>query len=91
MKPHRSATTVPLLFFLALLGGCTSLGAPSFDLFGAYFPAWVFCALIGIIGGIIARVVFLVTRVADALPYQLPVCTAIALIVALSVWLLGFR
>jgi hypothetical protein len=24
------------------LGGCSAGGAPSFDLFGAFFPAWLF-------------------------------------------------
>jgi hypothetical protein len=30
--------------------------APSFELFGAFFPAWMLCALIGIIGAAGTRV-----------------------------------
>lgn len=76
---------------MALLSRCTSGGAPSFELFGAYFPAWMFCGVIGIIGALIARAIFVATSVAEALPHQLTLCTGIGLIVALGVWLLFFR
>ena len=76
---------------MTLLSRYASLGAPSFELFGAYFPAWMFCALVGIIAGVIARMIFLLSGTADVLPHQLTVCTSIGLIVALLVWLLFFR
>lgn len=70
--------------------GCSGRSAPSFDLFGAFFPAWLLCGVIGIVGAIVARVVFVSTGVANTLPYQLAVCTAIGVITALLVWLVGF-
>jgi YtcA family len=73
------------------LGGCTPAGAPSFELFGAFFPAWMLCATIGIVAGILARAVFVATRLTDVLPYQLVVCTAIGAIFAISVSLLVFE
>jgi hypothetical protein len=71
------------------LGGC-SMGAPSFALFGAFFPAWLLCGTLGIIGAGTARAVFVASGVSQILPYQLFVCAAVGLIVALFVWLIGF-
>ena len=72
------------------LGGCSTGGAPSFDLFGAFFPAWLLCGILGIAGAVAARVAFVGSGVANTLPYQLAVCTAIGVITALLFWLVGF-
>lgn len=72
------------------LGGCSTGGAPSFDLFGAFFPAWLLCGMVGIAGAVAARVAFVGSGVANTLPYQLAVCTAIGVITALLFWLVGF-
>ena len=77
---------VPIVFVVLLalpLGGC---GAPSYDLFGAYFPAWMFCALIGIVSALAARAVFVTKGLSSEIPYQLGVCTAIGVIVAIVAW-----
>jgi hypothetical protein len=71
------------------LGGC-SPGAPSFVLFGAFFPAWMLCGTLGIIGAGMARAAFVASGLSDVLPYQLFVCSAVGVIVALLVWLVGF-
>jgi hypothetical protein len=72
------------------LGGCSTGGAPSFTLFGAFFPAWLLCGIVGIVGAVVARVAFVGSGLANALPYQLAVCTAIGVITGLLVWLIGF-
>jgi 4-amino-4-deoxy-L-arabinose transferase-like glycosyltransferase len=79
-----------LLPALLSLGGCGAAGTPSYDLFGAFFPAWLLCGTVGIAGAAAARVVFVSTGVANTLPYQLAVCTAVGVITALVVWLVGF-
>jgi hypothetical protein len=71
-------------------GGSIAKGAPSFTLFGAFFPAWMFCALIGIIGAIAARAAMVSSGLAKILPFQLFVCTSIGLIVGLLAWLIWF-
>jgi len=80
------------LLYLATvcLSGCSTGGAPSFDLFGAFFPAWLLCGVIGIAAAGIARVAFVSTGLSNTLPYQLAVCTSIGVSVALLVWLFGF-
>jgi hypothetical protein len=72
------------------LSGCSTGGAPSFDLFGAFFPAWLLCGIAGVAGAVTARIAFVSSGVANALPYQLAVCTAIGVITAVLFWLVGF-
>jgi YtcA-like protein len=86
-KRRKSASAV-LAFTALALGGC-SAGAPSFVLFGAFFPAWLLCGTLGIIGAGMARAVFVASGLSGVLPYQLFVCSAVGVIVALLVWLIG--
>lgn len=70
-----------------LLEGCA--GAPSVGLFGAYFPLWLLSAVIGIFGAVVSYRVFVKTGWAETVRSQLIVNTAIGLIVAEIVWLIG--
>ena len=72
------------------LGGCASHGAPSFVLFGAFFPAWMLCALFGILGAIAARGIFVSAGLDSVLPFQLFVCSSVGLVVATLTWLIWF-
>jgi hypothetical protein len=74
---------------LGLAGQC-DVGAPSFELFGAFFPAWMLCGAVGIAGAISARTLFVKTGLAEIFPYQLLVCTAIGSMFAMLVWLRCF-
>jgi hypothetical protein len=78
----------PLLALL--LSGCAVRGAPSFVIAGSYFPGWMLCALIGIISAIIVRIGFVASGLANVLPLQLFVCSAIGLCCGLLAWLLWF-
>jgi hypothetical protein len=71
------------------LTGCSS-GAPSFTLFGAFFPAWLLCGVVGIVAALVARATFVATGLAQWLPYQLAVCTAVGVSVATLAWLIPF-
>jgi len=77
---------MPVVVALAL-SGCTRQAAPSFSLFGAYFPAWLFCMLAGVLGAICARVILVVSGLSNVVPAQLAVCAAIGVIVASLCWL----
>jgi hypothetical protein len=85
----KYAAQVVLGIAVVTLGGC-SAGAPSFALFGAYFPAWLLCGVLGIVGAGMARAALVASGLSQDLPYQLFVCTAVGLTVALVVWLVGF-
>jgi len=73
-----------------VLTSCSAAGAPSFTLFGAFFPGWMFCGLTGVAGAIAARTVFTGSGLSSLLPYQLFLCTAIGVIVAIIAWFIWF-
>jgi hypothetical protein len=79
-----------ILAALALLmlgvGGC----APSLPLFGAYFPSWLLCAVIGISGALAIRVVLVRVGIDDGLPLRLLVYVNLASAIACSVALLAY-
>jgi YtcA family len=88
--PGANAAFGFLILECTCLAGCSSNAAPSFDLFGAFFPAWLFCGIIGVVGALAARAVFVGTKLSNVLPFQLFVCTAIGVIIAIMAWLLWF-
>jgi uncharacterized membrane protein YeaQ/YmgE (transglycosylase-associated protein family) len=71
------------------LAGCVARGAPSYALFGAYFPFWLLSAVTGIVGALVAHRAFVATGYVRRVPYQLSVCTAIGIVVGVLVWLWG--
>jgi len=81
---------VLLVVMNTALTGCSLAGAPSFQLFGAFFPAWLLCAVIGIIGAASARVVLTTPAFSEVVPFQLAVCTAVGVIVGLLAWMVLF-
>lgn len=86
----RVCKTVFLMQSPWLFSGCASRGAPSFALFGAFFPAWMLCALIGIGTAVAARGVFVAAGLASVLPFQLGVCTSLGVLAATLSWLIWF-
>jgi len=82
--PGRFAWACALALTLAPLSGCAAQGAPSYALFGAYFPAWMFCAAIGLVAAIGARAFFEATGLAYVLPFQLFVCASIGVCAGLA-------
>ena len=86
------ATGLPLaLLLIAAMSGCASRGAASFILFGAFFPAWMLFAGLGIAAALATRVAFVVSGVSALIPLQLWVCVSSGLIVAVVIWLFWFE
>ena len=48
------------------------------------------CALIGIAAGTVARIFFVAKGLTESLPFQLLLCTAIGVIIAVLAWILLF-
>ncbi|WP_345817419.1 YtcA family lipoprotein (plasmid) [Paraburkholderia sp. PREW-6R] len=86
----RQRPALYLVLALSTLNGCATRGAPSFALFGAFFPAWMVCAALGVFAAIAARAIFIFCGSANVLPFPLFVCTAIGVCLALLVWVLWF-
>ena len=87
---RRPIRTGVLALPLLSLCGCSEAGAPSLDIFGAFFPAWLLCAVLGIFVALGARIFFAARNLTDVLPFQLPLCTSLGAIFALLVWLICF-
>jgi hypothetical protein len=69
---------------------CAARGAPSFSLFGAFFPAWMLCAFVGIVAAIVTRVALGAIRAGTVVPNPLFVCTAVGVICGGLLWLVWF-
>ena len=82
------ARVAPLAAFL--LAGCTEARAPSIPLFGAYFPAWLACAVAGILGAVVIRVAFVLLGIDDRLPLRLLVYVCLAAAIAFATSLAFF-
>jgi len=74
----------------ASVSGCAQRGAPSFVLFGAFFPDWMLLFGIGIMAAIGTRGVLIATGLADVVPLQLLVCVSVGLTIATFAWLVWF-
>jgi hypothetical protein len=57
----RRRHTLVISLALSTLNGCAARGAPSFGLFGAFFPAWMFGAALGILASVAARAIFVLS------------------------------
>lgn len=68
-------------------GGCSLEGAPSYDLFGAHFPAWLLCAAMGIAAAFVFRGGLIATGLDDVMPLRLPTYAAFGTASALWLWL----
>lgn len=64
--------------------------SPSFEMFGAFFPAWMLYAIIALVATIAVRAVFIRVGVDDVLPLRLVTYTAIAVATASALALIAY-
>ena len=89
----RAGTVARLGYLCAVclgLSACDLKGAPSYSIFGAFFPAWLLCAGIGLVGSVVLRVLVIALGFEEVLPSPLLVYIAFATGVALWLWLALF-
>jgi len=82
----RYVRHLPLLLVPPLLWGCSR--APSVDVLGSFFPAWLVCFIVAIVLTALVRLALLRSRVQAALP--LLVYPSLAAIFTFLLWLLFF-
>ena len=70
------------------VAGCNY--APTMDLFGSYFPAWMLCAAVGIVAAVIVRQLLAVAGISDYVVAPLLTYVGLALSATLVTWLLWF-
>jgi hypothetical protein len=64
--------------------------APTMDLFGSYFPAWMLCAVSGIVAAVIIRQILAVVGINDYVVAPLLTYAGLAVSATLLAWLLWF-
>lgn len=77
----RTAIALPV-------AGCSS--APTMDLLGSYFPAWMLCAVVGIVAAIIIRQILAVAGINAYVVAPLLTYAGLAVSATLLAWLLWF-
>jgi hypothetical protein len=70
------------------VAACNS--APTMDLFGSFFPAWMLCAAVGIVAAIIIRQILAVAGITDYVVAPLLTYAGLAVSATLLTWLLWF-
>ncbi|MGV0816529.1 YtcA family lipoprotein [Martelella sp. FLE1502] len=58
--------------------------------FGAYFPSWIACSLIGIVGAVVVRLVFIKIGLDDVMPLRVIVYLFLAIAIGLAASLILF-
>jgi protein AaeX len=95
MKPLRleKIRRLPCLCFtstsLISLTGCQ--GAPSVSLMGSFFPGWMLCMALGLMGALLLRQAFIKIGVEPYLGPRPVIYFCLWLLIALGAWLLFFR
>ena len=86
LRDFRLVRLLPLLLIAPLLSGCSR--APSIEILGSFFPAWLVCFIVAIALTALARLALLRLRVKAALP--LLVYPSLAALFTFLLWLLFF-
>ena len=81
--------TAPLSFAAAVtLAGCSR--APTFNILGSFFPAWILCSVIGILLAVALRLFFVRIKLEAQLKPLILVYPCLALFFTFTLWLLFF-
>jgi len=86
LRNSRFVRLLPLLLVAPLLSSCSR--APSVEVLGSFFPAWLVCFIVAIVLTALARLALLRLRVKAALP--LLVYTSLAALFTFLLWLIFF-
>jgi hypothetical protein len=86
LRDSRFVKLLPLLLVAPLLSSCSR--APSVEVLGSFFPAWLVCFILAIVLTALVRLALLRLRVKVALP--LLVYSSLAAFFAFAVWLVFF-
>jgi YtcA family len=73
---------------LSVLAGCGR--APSFNILGSYFPAWLICMVVGIVLATVVYWVLTRFRLDKEIPWTILVYPCLAAFFAFTLWLVFF-
>jgi hypothetical protein len=86
LRDFRVVKLLPLLLVAPLLSSCSR--APSVEVLGSFFPAWLVCFIVAIVLTALARLALLRLRVKAALPVLL--YPSMAALFTFLLWLIFF-
>jgi YtcA family len=86
LRDSRLVRLLPLLLVAPLLSSCSR--APSVDVLGSFFPAWLVCFIVAIVLTALVRLALLRLRMKAALP--LLVYPSLAALFTFLLWLIFF-
>lgn len=82
-------TTIGLGLPLTLTAtGCSR--APTFNILGSFFPAWILCGVLGILLAVVVRIVFVRLDFEKELSPLILVYPCLALFFTFTIWLLFY-
>jgi hypothetical protein len=88
---HGWSRSAVVAVLAAAVSGCARTpAAPTFTVFGSYFPAWIVCALAGLVLTLVSRIVFVRTGLDEHLPVRLLVYAALTVTWAVAIWFVAF-
>lgn len=74
----------------AILGATGCSRAPSFNILGSFFPAWLLCGILGIVLTVIVRLIFVRTGFEKELSPLILVYPCLAAFFTFSIWIVFF-
>ena len=86
MNASRKSLRGVFMFALLLITGCER--APSFDIVGSFFPAWLLCLVVAVLLTVVSRT--LLNRYVEIV-WPVLVYPSLTAIFALALWLALFR
>ena len=89
LKPGKMYWNALIGLNSVFLTGCR--GAPSINLLGSFFPAWMLCVGVGVAISVALRQVFIKTGIEQHLPARMVVYLCLWGLITLLTWLLFFR
>ena len=88
-QPNRMFAGVLLLIAAISLVSCQR--APSIDVLGSFFPAWLICLALGILLAAGTRFLLLAVHLGEALSPPIVMYPCLAALFTFGLWLLFFR
>jgi hypothetical protein len=89
MHPNvKKISLTVIIGLLLILSSCNS--APAQNILGSYFPAWMLCALIGILLTVIVYIIFAAIGIDEFIPAKLFTYLGLSISLTFITWLFWF-
>jgi hypothetical protein len=85
---QRRVTLFAILASLSVLPGCAR--APSFNILGSFFPAWLICMVVGIVLATVTKWVLAYYKLDKEIAWTIVVYPCLAGFFAFTLWLVFF-